>query len=96
MTEGRGTPLTNRQIQRLAASISRHDMESIAMGYLNISHEKIKSSRGEETEAFNREMIILWTNKNPKGQVMVSEVHFMSCKMYCSKDNRYLNKNAFR
>ena len=54
MAEGRGVPLTNRQIQRLAASISRHDMESIAMGYLNISHEKIKSCRGEETEAFNR------------------------------------------
>ena len=90
MAEGRGAPLTNRQIQRLAASISRHDMESIAMGYLNISHEKIKSCRGEETEAFNREMMVLWANRNPKDQVMISDGRFMSCKMRCSKDNRWI------
>ena len=88
MAEGRGAPLKNRQIQRLAASISRHDMESIAMGYLNISHEKIKSSKGEETEAFNRDMIVLWANRNAKDQVMVSDIHFISCKMRCRKDNR--------
>ena len=79
MAEGRGVPLTNRQIQRLAAAISRNKMESIAMGYLDISHEKIKSSRGEETEAFNREMIVLWSNRNPKNQVMVRVGGFVSC-----------------
>ena len=72
MAEGGGVRLTNRQIQRLGAAISRHDMESIAMGYLNISHEKIKSCRGEETEAFNRDMIVLWANRNPKNQVTVT------------------------
>ena len=77
MATGGDFPLTNRQIQRLAASISRHDMESIAMGYLNISHEKIKSCRGEETEAFNQEMIILWANRNPENQVTVLFTSFI-------------------
>ena len=72
MAEGGDVPLTNRQIQQLAAAISQGDMESIALGYLNIDNSIVKNMKREETgEAFNREVIYHWRNKNPKKQTMV-------------------------
>ena len=66
--------LTNRQIARLAASISSDNMESIAEGYMDIDTETVKNIRRDasNSEAFNRDIIRFWANKNPDGQVEVS------------------------
>ena len=64
LTEGR---LTNRQYVQLGRAISSPDMESIALGYFNIDKAKIKSLKmehRENTEAFNRDIIEIWANKN--------------------------------
>ena len=65
--------LTSRQIVRLARAISADNMASIAEGYMDISDETIKNidrdTRG--SEAFNREIIKHWRNKNPENQVQV-------------------------
>ena len=75
MAEGGNVPQTNRQIQQLGATISQPNMESIAMGFLNIDDDTISSfrvKRGDNTEAFNRDIIIYWANKNPRNQVKVN------------------------
>ena len=67
MATGGDPPLTNRQIQRLGAAISRDDMETFAVGYLNIDNNIVKNMKKEESgEAFNRQVIYHWRNKNPK------------------------------
>ena len=60
--------LTNNQIVRLAAAMSSRDMESIALGYLDIEDETIKNAKYENkdnAEAFNRDIIRRWTHQNP-------------------------------
>ena len=62
--EGR---LTNLQHVRLGRAISSSDMESIALGYMNIDKAVIKSLKDTHrgnTEAFNRDIIELWANRN--------------------------------
>ena len=72
MAEGGDIPLTNRQIQQLGAAISQDDMESFALGYLDIDNAIIKNMKREQTaQAFNRELIYHWSNKNPNYQVKV-------------------------
>ena len=59
--------LTNRHYVRLGRAISSSDMESIAVGYLNIDKAVIKSlkdSHRENTEAFNRDIIEKWAYRN--------------------------------
>ena len=74
MAEGGEVPLTNRQIQRLGAAISQDDMETFARGYLNFNNATLKNMKKDKTsEAFNREVIDHWKNKNPKDQVMVGK-----------------------
>ena len=65
--------LTRKQIVRLAASISADNMQSIAEGYMDISPETIKNIRRDASnaEAFNRDVIRHWANKNPDNQVQV-------------------------
>ena len=85
MADGVDVPLTNRQIQRLGDAISRDDMESFALGYLDIDNAIIKNMKREETaEAFNREVLFRWRNKNPKYQVTVMyyTVHFPLFKVF--------------
>ena len=80
MAEGGDIPLTNPKIQRLGAAISQNDMESFALGYLDIDNAIIKNMKREETrEAFNREVLFRWRNKNPKNQVVV----ISSCNILC-------------
>ena len=60
--------LTNRHYVRLGRAISSPDMESIALGYLNINEEIIKSLRYEHrgnSEAFNRDILKKWAYRNP-------------------------------
>ena len=65
--------LTRRQIVRLASAISADNMESVAEGYLAIDHETIKNIRRDasNSEAFNRDIIRYWSNKNPDNQAQV-------------------------
>ena len=66
--DGQDGQLTNHQYVQLGRAISRPDMESIALGYLNFDDETIKSLRYEHRgnyEAFNRHILKRWANKNP-------------------------------
>ena len=74
-TGGNTDQLTNNQIVRLAAAISANNMAAIAEGYMDISSETIKNKKYEnkdDAEAFNREIIRYWKNKNPGNEVEVS------------------------
>ena len=66
--------VTPQQIVRLAAAISADNMASIAEGYMDIDDTTIKNLQYEnrgKAEAFNREMIRHWANRNPDNQVQV-------------------------
>ena len=66
--------LTGYQYVRLGQVISGSNMESIALGYLEINGEKIKQikeSRRENAEGFVREIIEEWALRNPSDQVQV-------------------------
>ena len=82
-TSGSPRELTNRQIVRLGFAISRRDMESIALGYMNIDDEEIKALHREHREnpaAFNRD-ILRWAYNNPgpdQVQVIIF-LMFQSC-----------------
>ena len=66
--------LTPRQIVRLSSVVSADNMESIAEGYLNMDPETIKNIRHDasNSEAFNRNVIRYWGNRNQDNQVQVS------------------------
>ena len=67
--------LTPRQIVRLASAISADNMESIVEGYLDITPETVKNTRRDasSSEAFNRDIIKYWRNKNSEDQVQVQK-----------------------
>ena len=59
--------VTRKQIVRLATAISADNMESIAEGYMDICNETVKNMWREnqgKVEAFNRDVLRYWTNKN--------------------------------
>ena len=68
--------LSNQQIVRLGVEISTQAMESLAKGYLDISDARIKSLKdhyNQNMDAFNRELITIWSYGNPgENQVEVS------------------------
>ena len=67
--------LTPRQIVRLAAAISADNMATIARGYMNIPSETIENisiKNKDDTDAFKRQILKYWRNKNPKDQVKVN------------------------
>ena len=74
-TGGDSGQLTNRQIVRLAAAISANNMVAIAEGYLDIDDATIKNKKYEnkdDAQAFNREIIKEWRNKNSGNYVKAS------------------------
>ena len=76
--------LTQNQIVRLASSISMNNVAAIAEGYMDISDEVVKNKRSEnkdDAEAFNREIIKIWRNKNPDNQIKVSEFFLVTCNI---------------
>ena len=82
--------LTNKQIVSLAASISAINMAAIAEGYMNICDVTIKNKKSEnqnDAEAFNREIIKIWRNKNPDNQIKVSEF-IVTCKISDIREER--------
>ena len=70
--------LTPNQIVRLASAISADNMESMAEGYLDLNPETVKNIRRDasNSEAFNRDVIRYWANKNPDNQVQVRGISF--------------------
>ena len=68
--------LSGTQIVRLGKEISTQAMESLAEGYLEISDARIKSLKEQHknnVDAFNRELIRNWGQRNPgENQVQVS------------------------
>ena len=73
-SNGKPEELTSRQIVRLAAAISTHNMESIAEGYLGINYQEIKNLKADNKqspEAFNREILRKWWNKSSGNNIMV-------------------------
>ena len=71
--EKKSAPLTDEQIGRLAAVVAMDDMEKIAQIFFGISSEKIKNTRSDysKSEAFNREILRIFANKNADNQVEV-------------------------
>ena len=70
--------LTGYQCVRLGQVISCSNMESIALGYLNINRDKIKQikeSRREDVEGFVRDVIEEWGRRNPGNQIQVRIIH---------------------
>ena len=66
-TGGHGGEITNLQYVELGRAISRPNMESIALGYLNIDQETIDSMKvkhREDIEAFNRDVLRTWAYKS--------------------------------
>ena len=66
--------LTGHQFVRLGQVLSVSNMESIALGYLNIDEEKIKQIREVRLQnpgGFVRDMIKEWACRNPSNQVQV-------------------------
>ena len=74
-TEGELT-LTDNQIEGLAREIEARNLESIAIKDLGIGIETVnnfKVMRQNDLIAFNRDLLVLWRNKNPKiNQIKVS------------------------
>ena len=83
-TKGNGK-LSNRQRVRLAATITKHGMKSIAEGYFELNEQTVKNLETEnkdDVEAFNREVIKKWENMNPcDNQVKVSLCGFLAAKV---------------
>ena len=70
--------LSERNIIQLAAAIAAKDMKTIAEGYLDITPETVKNRLYEtpgNAEAFNREIIRYWANKN-SGHEQVKVIFF--------------------
>ena len=59
--------LTNRQIKGLAASISVHNMQTIALDYMGLSKETVQLSEAANrghSRAFNRDILQSWFSRN--------------------------------
>ena len=75
--------LSDRQVEDLAQIIVSKHMATIAIKYLGLPHETIenlKLIRQGDFAAFNRELIVLWRNKNPG--INQIQVLFRSSKMH--------------
>ena len=77
--------VTRKQIVRLAAAISADNMESIAEGYMDMDNETVKNIRRDasNSEAFNRDVIRYWTNKN-SGPSQNRVRNFLQCVYFFS------------
>ena len=76
-TIGFGDPsdhLTPRQIVYVAATISADDMETIAEGYMDISHQMVSDLRSNVRHSeleFNRRILRFWIETTPNYQKQV-------------------------
>ena len=79
--------LSLQQISHVATVISARDMATIAEGYMETSHETIRSLQYENKESpdkFKRQIIDTWCKTNPgMNQTKVCAMFF------CSESNRF-------
>ena len=68
--------VTDRQIEDLSQAIATKHMATIAIKYLGIPQvtvDNLRRDRQGDSTAFNRDLLVLWKNKNPGiNQVQVS------------------------
>ena len=75
--------LADRKIEDLAQIIVSKHMATIAIKYLRLPQETVenlRSIRQNDYVAFNRDLIVLWRNKNPG--INQIQVLFLSSKMH--------------
>ena len=75
MAAGDPGKLTSRQIARLAFSIPKDILESVATQYLGITHAEVKYIKADyhtSVEGANREILRNWSRKTPGNQIEVS------------------------
>ena len=76
MATGGNVSLTDNEIEQLAQVIIAKNMASIALKDLGLPHETVenlRSIRQNDYVAFNRDLLVLWRNKNPGiNQIQVS------------------------
>ena len=68
MATGGDLSLTDSEIEGLAREMEARKMESIAIADLGIGIETVnnlKVMRQNDLTAFNRDLLVLWRNKNP-------------------------------
>ena len=77
MATGGDLTLADREIEDLAQIIVMKHMATIAINYLELPYETVenlKLIRQNDYVAFNRDLLVLWRNKNPGiDQVQVSQ-----------------------
>ena len=77
MATGGDLTLTDREIEDLAQVIVMKHMATVAIKYLGVPYETVENQKliqqGDST-GFDRDLLILWRNKNPGiNQVQVSQ-----------------------
>ena len=99
MATGGDLTLTDTQIEDLAQIIVSKHMATIAIKYLGLPQETVenlRSIRHNDYAAFNRDLLVLWRNKNPGiNQVQVSiftarkrsldNIFTGVCQQFCSQ-----------
>ena len=77
MATGGDLTLTDREIEDLAQVIVMKHMATVAIKYLGLPYETVENQkliRQGDSTGFNRDLLILWRNKNPGiNQVQVSQ-----------------------
>ena len=82
--------LTPGLIVRLASVIKPCDMETIALGYMNIDEVTVKIDwESKSGKAFNRGIIEHWLTSNPCNPVKVSEYQSIKCGV--SQNHKFKN-----
>ena len=71
MAAGKEDELTSPLIQQLGAAISARNMKTIAIEYFDMDHEIIDNISKINQEAFNRDILVHWANKNPNNKIKV-------------------------
>ena len=79
MATGGDLSLTDRKIEHIAPIIVPKHMATIAIKYLGLPYETVenlKLIRQNDYIGYNRDLLILWRNKNPRiNQGQVSTLH---------------------
>ena len=63
--------VTDRQIEDLAQEVVSKHMATIAIKYLGLTQvtvENLRRDRQGDSTSFNRDLLVLWRNKNPGDQ----------------------------
>ena len=76
-----GLQLTDPQVEDLAEIIVSKRMATIAIKYLGTPQETVENLRQNDYMGFNRDLLVLWRNKNAainQTQVSISPLKWMT------------------